>query len=204
MKNKKILAITILILLVLIIYGLIVIQKIQNFDNAVYNIISKFISEPVTVIAKVITTMGSAYVIIPATIISAILFWKKEYGKLILINLCVLILINQGIKFIIKRPRPEVIRLIAEKGYSFPSGHSMISMAFYGFMIYIIYTNVKNNYLKWGLITSLTIIILLIGLSRIYLGVHYASDVLAGFLISIAYLILISMNLKTNNYKHEN
>lgn len=66
----------------------------------------------------------------------------------------------------------------------------MISMAFYGFLIYLIYKYVKNKYLKWSLITVLEILIVGIGISRIYLGVHYTSDVLAGFLISISYLIV--------------
>lgn len=70
----------------------------------------------------------------------------------------------------------------------------MVSMAFYGFLIYLIYKNAKNKYLKWSLITILGVLIISIGISRIYLGVHYTSDVLAGFLIAISYLIIyISM-----------
>ena len=66
----------------------------------------------------------------------------------------------------------------------------MVSLAFYGYLIYLIYKYVKNKYLKWFLITILGILIVNIGISRIYLGVHYTSDVLAGFLISISYLIV--------------
>lgn len=66
----------------------------------------------------------------------------------------------------------------------------MVSMAFYGFLIYLIYKNIKNKYIKWFLCTILTMLILLIGISRIYLGVHYASDVFAGFCISMVYIIL--------------
>ena len=66
----------------------------------------------------------------------------------------------------------------------------MVSMAFYGFLIYLIYKNVKNKYAKTFLITLLTLLIIGIGASRIYLGVHYTSDVLAGFLVAIAYLII--------------
>ena len=82
------------------------------------------------------------------------------------------------------------MRLIEEQGYSFPSGHSMVSTAFYGLLIYLIYKNVKNKYIKYTLCTILSILILIIGLSRIYLGVHYVSDVIGGVCFSIAYLII--------------
>ena len=66
----------------------------------------------------------------------------------------------------------------------------MVSMAFYGYLIYLVYKNIKNKYLKWILIVVLSILIILIGISRIYLGVHYTSDVLGGYLLSVSYLVL--------------
>ena len=80
--------------------------------------------------------------------------------------------------------------MVNENGYSFPSGHSITSMVFYGYLIYLIYRYVDNKNIKVSLIIFLSLLILMIGFSRIYLGVHYTSDVLAGFLISVAYLIL--------------
>lgn len=74
----------------------------------------------------------------------------------------------------------------------------MVSMAFYGFLIYLIYKNVKNKYIKVISILLLSTLILLIGASRIYLGVHYASDVIGGFLIAISYLILYIEASKLN------
>jgi undecaprenyl-diphosphatase len=68
----------------------------------------------------------------------------------------------------------------------------MASCAFYGYLMYIIYKKVENKYLKWGSIVFLSMFVFLIGCSRIYLGVHYTSDVLAGFLISIATVINIT------------
>lgn len=81
-------------------------------------------------------------------------------------------------------------------GYSFPSGHSMISAAFYGFLIYLIYKKVKNKKFKITLIIVLSILIVSIGISRIYLGVHYTSDVLAGFTVSVSYLIIYTSIVK--------
>ena len=115
---------------------------------------------------------------------------NKKIGLLIGTNLVIVTILNQVLKFILQRPRPTEYRIINEIGYSFPSGHSMVSMAFYGFLIYLIYKNVKNKYLKLSLISILSLLIVMIGISRIYLGVHYTSDVCAGFLISISYLVL--------------
>lgn len=164
-------------------------QEIYRFDETIYSFISKGISDNMSQIAKIITTMGSVYVIIPVTIISIIYFWKKRESKYIVINLAIIFASNQILKRIIARPRPDEFRIVEETGYSFPSGHSMISMAFYGLFIYLIYKKINNKYLKWTLIILLSILIILIGVSRIYLGVHYASDVCAGFLLSIAYII---------------
>ena len=74
--------------------------------------------------------------------------------------------------------------------YSFPSGHSMISVAFYGFIGYLFLHSKRDKKIRIFVIISAMILTLLIGISRIYLGVHYASDVLAGFVLSLAYLIL--------------
>ena len=105
-------------------------------------------------------------------------------------NLVIITVLNQLLKNILQRSRPTEYRIIEETGYSFPSGHSMISMAFYGYLIYLIYKYVKNKYVKWTSIVLLSTLICSIGISRIYLGVHYTSDVLGGFLISISYLVI--------------
>ena len=109
---------------------------------------------------------------------------------MVLINLLVIAILNFVLKLIWMRPRPELDMLIYEDGFSFPSGHSMVSMAFYGYLIYLIYTYVDNRKVKWPLLIFLMLIILLIGFSRIYLGVHYASDVIGGFCFSIVYLFI--------------
>lgn len=165
-------------------------HEIWRFDHQVYQYISQFITEPVTMVFKLITNLSGAVFVVSITLLIVLWCKNKKYGKYIVINLVSITLINQILKYIVQRPRPTEFRIIDETGYSFPSGHSMVSMAFYGFIIYLIYHYVENKYLKWGMCTLLTLLIPLIGISRIYLGVHYASDVIGGFCVSISYLIL--------------
>ena len=164
-------------------------NEIIKGDTIGYNIVSSLISDNLTPLVKMITWFGSATCLILLTVILFVIIKNKKAGLLIGTNLVIITILNQTLKSLLQRPRPTGFRIINETGYSFPSGHSMISMAFYGFLIYLIYKNAKNKYLKLTLIIILFILIISIGLSRIYLGVHYTSDVLAGFLLSIAYLI---------------
>ena len=166
-------------------------KEIMNGDIIGYKIISTFlISDFATPIAKFITNFGGAIFLITLTIILFILIKNKKIGLSIFSNLVIITVLNQLLKRILQRPRPTEFRIIEETGYSFPSGHSMVSMAFYGYLIYLIYKYVKNKYIKWIYIIALSILICFIGISRIYLGVHYTSDVLGGFLLSISYLII--------------
>ena len=166
-------------------------KEIMKGDIIGYKIVSTFlISDFATPIAKFITNFGGAIFLVIATITLFIVIKNKKIGISILSNVAIVTVLNQLIKRILQRPRPTEYRIIEETGYSFPSGHSMVSMAFYGYLIYLIYKYVKNKYVKWISIILLSLLICLIGISRIYLGVHYTSDVLGGFLISISYLII--------------
>ena len=166
-------------------------KEIVNGDIVGYKLISTFlISDFATPIAKFITNFGGAIFLAVLTIILFILIKNKKIGVSIFSNLAIITALNQLLKNILQRPRPTEYRIIEETGYSFPSGHSMISLAFYGYLIYLIYKYVKNKYVKWTSMVLLSILICSIGISRIYLGVHYTSDVLGGFLISISYLVM--------------
>ena len=166
-------------------------KEIMNGDIIGYKLVSTFlISDFATPIAKFITNFGGAIFLITLMFTLFLLIKDKRIGLSIFLNLAIVTVLNQLLKRILQRPRPTEYRIIEETGYSFPSGHSMISMAFYGYLIYLIYKHVKNKYIKGTLIALLSILICSIGVSRIYLGVHYTSDVLGGFLISISYLVI--------------
>lgn len=196
-KNIKWLVLFVCVVLVIGIIEDVLDKEIDKLDVTGYNFISQYlISDNITPIAKVITQFGGAVILILLATILLVVVKDKKTGLLMYINLGISTLLNQLLKHVVQRPRPTEFRIIDESGYSFPSGHSMVSAAFYGFLIYLIYKNVKNKYLKWSLITALSVLIILIGTSRIYLGVHYTSDVIAGFLISISYLIIFTTVVK--------
>lgn len=182
-------------------------KEILNIDTSIFKIVRSVESPIFTTFFKLITQLASLPVFL-ILCLSILLFLKKKiYFWIIAINLVNITVLNSILKLIFKRPRPLDIALITETGFSFPSGHSMASMAFYGLLIYLIHqSNLKKNQKK-GLTILLGVIIMLIGISRIYLGVHYASDVIAGFSLTLAYLILftkfIAKYLRSNYEKEE-
>jgi undecaprenyl-diphosphatase len=93
------------------------------------------------------------------------------------------------LKNLFKRQRPTIPLLEHAKGLRFASGHALMSVTFYGLLIYIIFKSVENKPLKWTLISLLIILIALIGISRIYLRVHFASDVIAGYCVGFLWLV---------------
>ena len=160
------------------------------FDNGVYSIVSKMIGKPMTFIFKSITLLCEYETILLLLLAFFIFMKKKKIAFLIALNSGLCALVNQLAKHIFLRVRPAGIALIKQGGYSFPSGHSMIAMAFYGLLIYMIQKSKISRNKKMVCTIILSLLIFLVGLSRIYLGVHFASDVLGGFALALAYLIL--------------
>ena len=176
----------------------VVADKTIYIDSIVYNYISNnIINKNRTEIVKVITNITSPIMVIITLLILVLAIKDKKIKISLVINLLGITIINNLIKAIIARPRPEINKLVTETGYSFPSGHSITSMVFYGYLVYLTYKYINNKKIKIPLIIFLILLIPTIGLSRIYLGVHYASDVLCGFLLGTIYLILfISISKK--------
>ena len=188
--------------LMLISYG--VIQKsIFEFDIKIYEFLLRSRNNILNLFFKGVTIFGNASTLIVFSILSIIFFKDKIYKLLVPLNLAGIGLLNDILKRSFCRERPNNLRLIEETGYSFPSGHAMASTAFYGILIYITVTNVKNIKIRNLICTLLLILILLIDISRVYIGVHYASDVIAGTCVSICHLILLIkfLNNKVENFK---
>ena len=196
MKKNYILSIisVLLIIIITIITTKIVIKKELLIDDIAYNyIVLNLRNNTLTPIMKLITKLSNTKILLIIAIILTIIvaiIKNIKIASLIPINLATIALINQGLKLIFHRPRPIGFRLIEISGFSFPSGHAMGSTAFYGLLIYLSYKLIKNKPLKIISIVINSLIIILIGISRIYLGVHYCSDVVVGTSLSIIYLII--------------
>ena len=200
-NNKKLVAIIFpLLLIIMITTSKIILNKELIIDKKAYDLLVVKLRNPVlNSVMKIITKLSNTGFIAIMSIILIVAFYyanQKKISILIAKNLAFVALLNQIIKFTIQRQRPIGYRMIEMGGYSFPSGHAMISVAFYGILIYIINHLVKNKVLKSLLILLNILIIILIGISRVYLGVHYLSDVITGYSISLIYLLILTKKLK--------
>ena len=175
-------------------------DKKQAFDQDAFNFLLKYVSDVNTDLMQVFTFLGTHTFLIPANIIliSYFLFIKKHRWYSIKVPVVALssLLLMFSLKFIFHRDRPLTPLLEVAKGYSFPSGHALMSITFYGLLIFLVWQIEKNALLKWMLTILLILLIISIGISRVYLRVHYASDVLAGFCVGLMWLFLSLWILK--------
>jgi len=144
------------------------------------------------------TELGSIYVVVMvAVIVGIILFIRKNWWRLLSLSLAVGIgqAVLNIIKVVFQRPRPETKMFVFS--YSFPSGHVFSATVIYGFCIYLAFCFINSPAVKWAVSILLALLILLIGFSRIYLGVHWLSDTLAGHATGFAWLLFSIFLAKT-------
>ncbi|MBL7699620.1 MAG: phosphatase PAP2 family protein [Chitinophagaceae bacterium] len=169
-------------------------SKGTYFDTQAFDFVKPFISQANTRIIRLITFFGSGEFLVPANIGVAIyfLFLKEHRWYSLRVPVVSLgsFLVMSSLKLFFGRVRPENPVFEAALGFSFPSGHAMSAMTFYGLLIFLVWKYLKNVAVKWILTIALILFIFLIGFSRIYLRVHFASDVLAGFSAGIIWLVL--------------
>ena len=169
---------------------------IRPIDEGMQSFILRIRNNHLTDIFTIITNLGGAYALLAITTLLVLIKKNKKTSLFIAINLIIVFVTSQIFKFIFRRSRPAEIFLVSATGYSYPSGHMMVSCAFYLYILYLIWITIKDKVLKIILLIMTIVLILSIGFSRIYLGVHYLSDILGGLLLAIAYLMLF---LKTTN-----
>lgn len=179
-------------------------DELNVFDSTVTNLIDRFASPALTRIMKVITDIGSAPVLIIVALLAFYILYRKHRhywdSAMVALSLGGGFLLNEILKFAFHRARPNIARLVEAGGYSFPSGHAMISATFYGFIAYLFWINMKRFKLRYVIVVSTLILIVLIGISRIYLGVHYPSDVVAAYAAGGFWLTGCILGLQTIRY----
>ena len=164
--------------------------EILRLDTLAYEVIVEGLrSDALTPFMEAFTSLASIVVLAVLAAVIAALAPGKAPGWCVSVNLVCVVLLNTALKYLVQRPRPDGFRLISESGYSFPSGHSMVAMAFFGLLIWMVWRYHRHDVMRvvWCVVFGLVIV--MVGVSRIYLGVHYASDVLAGFCVSLIWLV---------------
>lgn len=194
MSKKRIGLIVLFSCIFIILVILNYLNKLSIIDENIYDKIISFKSSQLTSFFRNVTTFGGLLAVI--LISDIILIFDKKKGLYFIANVIIIIFLNTIFKNIFMRERPLGINLIVESGYSFPSGHSMISVGSYGLLIVYLLNLKLNKYIKIGLMFILLLLILLILISRIYLGVHFFSDILAGTCLSVVWLLLYTYYLK--------
>lgn len=166
--------------------------SIELFDQRVTAFFTSKRSPGLTDFVVFITNIGDIYGYLILTTIAVVVFLRKFKSlkfSLQLIGIQLLsILSNMALKRAIDRARPSEEHLVVVETLSYPSGHAMSAMAFYGFLIYLLFQIKIPKWLRVVLIGLFIFMILAIGLSRIYLGVHYPSDVAGGFIAGLIWV----------------
>lgn len=166
----------------------------EEMDHKVFDAVKPYINDTNTSIMNFITFFGKHEFLIPANLllIAYYVFVKKHRWYSIKIPAIAIssLLMMFGLKNLFGRTRPDNQLLEAAENFSFPSGHALMAVTFYGLLAYIVWHSVKNPKWKWTLIILLVLWILVVGVSRIYLRRHYYSDVMAGFAMGFLWLVV--------------
>jgi membrane-associated phospholipid phosphatase len=187
--------ITLLLLTAIFIFALAVdivfIKKTTAFDENIFSYVGQHVTPGRTRFMLFITFLGNHKFLIPANLL-LLMYYIFKKNRWLSIRVVALALSSLFIKLLLKllfhRDRPAIPLLHKVDGFSFPSGHALIGVAFYGLLIYIAWNEVKNKLWRIIIVSSLIFLILLISFSRIYLRVHYTSDVMAGLAMGFIWL----------------
>ncbi len=169
-------------------------QKLNRFDQAIIQFIQGLEFKQLTSVMKFFTQIGSfSTIMMIFLLVLVILALYKSKLNMFIFGIVVLgtPFINEVLKQVFQRSRPYLHRLIEIGGYSFPSGHSMNAASLFGVLAYLLWKHVPGKAGRTALLSISSLLILMIGVSRIYLGVHYPSDVIAGYLVSSSWLLAV-------------
>ncbi|WP_421383286.1 phosphatase PAP2 family protein [Bacillus salacetis] len=161
-------------------------NELSAFDETAGEYIRSYSNAALTNTAIFFTGLGSFVTELTLGIIFSFIFYyitkEKRYPLFLFISLLTGWLLNKILKWAFQRKRPTIEQLVDFQGYSFPSAHAMVSTIFYGMIMYVLWQILKNRgKTAWPFVILTIFLVLAIGLSRVYLGVHYTSDVIAGY-----------------------
>jgi len=171
--------------------------KVLAFDLAVRNAVHQHASPPLTRAMLTMSFIGEPYIILPLTALACFIFWRAHLAnraRLLIIAMGGEVILEQTIKLMVHRQRPEpFFHYPLPTSYSFPSGHAFASTVFFGTLAALIsplLSSVWQRSLIWLAAISMAAAI---GFSRVYLGVHYPSDVIGGYIGGLAWLYALSV-----------
>lgn len=162
--------------------------KLNKLDANFYSKIK--ITDIKTKLWSIITCLASGKFVALLCILFLLFMENKKVAIVIIINMLIMWILIGTLKRIFKRNRPNINPLVEEEGYSYPSGHTMTATIFYGFLIFLIIISTLTNPLKIIITSIFVLLILIVGYTRVYLGVHYLSDVVGAILFGSSYLLL--------------
>ena len=191
----------IVLLIISVVVKLYFSDYVLSFDESISDFFQiKLVNESNTSFMKVVTFFGSAIPFIVIVLLTFLFIKNKSYSFYMFVNLLWVYVVSVIFKNVIMRERPVISLIEKPSDFSFPSGHTMCSIAFYGFVVYLLLKNVKNYFLKWLIIFIFAMLVIFIGISRIYLNVHYFTDVIAGLILGSICLLMI-INIYNKNEK---
>lgn len=165
--------------------------ELMRLDAAAYQLIVEGVRTSwLTPVMEGFSALATPVVLIVMLLAIAAFAPGRNPGLCCALNLVLVATLNVVLKLIIQRPRPDGFRLAEVSGFSFPSGHSMAAMAFFGLLVWIVWHYEPDAAKRWFLSIALSLVAVMVGVSRVYLGVHYASDVVAGFCVALAWLAI--------------
>lgn len=170
-------------------------RSIERFDTPIISFIQGMEMPWLTPVMKAFTWIGSMYFVVPFTLIAFILLFfiyqKRHLAFLVVTVMAGTILLNRLLKDYFNRERPEIHRIMDVTGFSFPSNHAMMALSLYTIIAYIVWRKVKSTRNRVFLVLFTAFMISIISISRIYLGVHYPSDIVGGLAASGLWVIIV-------------
>ena len=168
----------------------------QQFDDAVRMTVYGVASPQATTVLHAVTQLGSPLFLLPMTVICALFFlhWRRIRGAILLTTTMLgVTLLNQILKSIFQRPRPlPFFGLTMPASYSFPSGHSLAAFCFYGALAALVTARLRSRWLSALVWAAALVIIVAVGFSRLYLGVHYLSDIVGGYATGFVWVLTVA------------